>query len=526
MASGEVRVILDSLNSVPPQIRPGKAILIEGRNAIQTLRSGFGLATIAVPSHYQFGGVVDFAALQPTAGREALEVGSNQLLQRIFASLDDVVATQSAQHEGAFQSQQLLRWIASRGRFDLCGPLTVRVEPGNQHRRLDSIQPGSSTVRGFYTGADQSTLLSFSSDESPVVVTSQRSPRRDCEIGYLRRAQVQEIDDRPKVLSIAPRGTLSLATGAVGLRIVRVLADDYFLEADVQFGKLSHGFPILVAPKDPRPEIVLDPDSAGISTLAGLYDTEYAAFGPFVKDFVRAQVFPKVKDLVPTSTREGAEAFLRRLRSRRELFEIDFEDREDLNGIWARFDSGEISLREAASQSATAPRRSVVVVRPEQRLPIETVLSASDLDPTPIDPFAASPPIDRRGSQTEARILTSDAPFNGYTTFLSLTDTAFRQNSEFFQQAHTTSIVWGGQKVLFVFQHHSGRFGLYYDVLLGDLAVSESGGGPFRTSTLLLDNRVFIPVPSAIENHFLPAEGERRRLDVRSDVLYLEDDSS
>lgn len=523
MASGEVRVVLDSLNSIPPQVRAGQGVLVEGKNAIQTLRSGFGLATITVPSHFQFGGVIDFAALQPTAGREALEVGSNQLLQRMFAALDDVVAVQAAAHEEAFQSQHLLRWIAARRRFDLCGPLTIRIEPGSLHRRLDSIEPGSSSIAGFYTGADSTTILSFSSDESPVAVAAQRGPRRDCEIGYLRRLEVAEIDDRPKVLSIATRHSVSMATGAVALRIVRILADDYLLEADVLFGKLSHGFPILVQEKEPRPEIVLDPDSAGVATLAGLYDTEYAAFAPFVKDFVRAQVFPKVKHLVPTTTREGAEAFLRRLRSRRELFEIEFEDREDLEEIWARFDDGEISLTEAATQSASAPRRSVVVVRPEQSMALETVLVASEVDSTPVDPFAASPPIDRRGTETEARILTSEGLFNGYSSFLSLTDTAFRQNSEFFQQPHTTSIVWGGQKALFVFQHHSGRFGLYYDVLLGNLVGVESGGGPFRTSTLLFDNRVFIPLPAEIQAHFLPAEGERRRLEVRSDVLHLGD---
>jgi len=107
---------------------------------------------------------------------------------------------------------------------------------------------------------------------------------------------------------------------------------------------------------------------------------------------------------------------------------------------------------------------------------------------------------------------------------LSLTDSAFRQNSEFFQQAHSTSIVWGGQKVLFVFQHHSGRFGLYYDVLLNGLATTASGGGPYRTSTLVLGNRVFIPVPEEIERHFIPTQGERKQFDVRTDVLYLSDD--
>jgi molecular chaperone HtpG len=35
------------------------------------------------------------------------------------------------------------------------------------------------------------------------------------------------------------------------------------------------------------------------------------------------------------------------------------------------------------------------------------------------------------------------------------------ERGEFFLQPHSTSVVWGGQKVLFVFEHHSGQFGLY-----------------------------------------------------------------
>jgi len=75
-------------------------------------------------------------------------------------------------------------------------------------------------------------------------------------------------------------------------------------------------------------------------------------------------------------TREGAEAFLRRLRGRRELFEIDWTDREDLEAIWEKYAQGEINLTEAAQRSRAAPRRSVVVVRPEQAASIASVVPA------------------------------------------------------------------------------------------------------------------------------------------------------
>jgi molecular chaperone HtpG len=55
------------------------------------------------------------------------------------------------------------------------------------------------------------------------------------------------------------------------------------------------------------------------------------------------------------------------------------------------------------------------------------------------------------------------------------------------------------------------------------LVADESGGRRFRTSTLLLKNRVFIPIPSELAHSVTPGEGQRIRLDVRCDVLYLDD---
>ena len=79
--------------------------------------------------------------------------------------------------------------------------------------------------------------------------------------------------------------------------------------------------------------IFLDPESSSVAPLLALYRDDYPAFAPCVKDFVRSVVFPRIAMLVPSSTREGAEAFLRHLRSNRELFEYELEDRADLEDI-------------------------------------------------------------------------------------------------------------------------------------------------------------------------------------------------
>ena len=95
------------------------------------------------------------------------------------------------------------------------------------------------------------------------------------------------------------------------------------------------------------------------------------------------------------------------------------------------------------------------------------------------------------------------------------------EKGDFFLQPHRTSIVWGGLKVLFIFQHHSGEFGLYYDIQSDQLVAHESGGGEYSTSTLLLGSRVFIPVPDVIHASFIPSAGTTKRLEVRGEVLHL-----
>lgn len=523
MASGELRVILENVQSIPVLGRPGSMVLLQGGNAIRTLRSGFGLSTVAMHSWYQWGGVIDLAILKPTAGREALDASSNQLLQQVISDLDSLISPIAAKHDESFANDGFLRWITETGQFALCGPLEVTPRPSSKPEILTSLVKRSG-VR-YYSGHDESVIQTYASEEEPLIVLSRRAPRRDCELGYLTMKGINEVDITPRVNQELPMTSQSFAHSALATRVTRILEEDYFLGADIHFGSISGGLPLLVTDKNIPVVIYLDPDSTSVAPLLALYRDDYNAFAPFVKDFVRSAVFPRISKLVPSSTREGAEAFLRHLRSNRELFEYELGDKADLEDILEELRAGRLTTIEAARQLVDRDI-SVVDVSSMSTAPLSSVVNeigdqtAEEVAP---DSFDARPGIDRREEETSALILTSEEPVNGYTCFLSLSDRIQREKGDFFLQPHSTEVVWGGRKVIFIFQHHSRRFGLYYDILCPGLVGTASGGGPRVTSTILAKDRTFIPVPNEIVNDFLPVAGERKRLEVRCDILYLGD---
>ena len=523
MASGELRVIVENIKPVTGLGRPGAIVLQQDRSAIRTQRSGFGLATVAMQSVYQWGGVVDLPFLKPTAGREALDDSSNQLLQRIVSHIDDYISPIASEHSESFANDGFLRWIVSKGQFQLCGQLTVAPRPSMQDEMLSSIVERGGVQ--YYSGRDEPVIQTYSSEETPLIVLSRRAPRRNCERGYLETHGVKEIDTSPRVSEELPMEGLSFAHSALAIRLTRILEEDYFLRADIRYGSITGGLPLLVTDKSDPVRICLDPRSSSVAPLLPLYSDDYNAFTPFVKDFIRSLVFPRISNLVRSSTREGAEALLRHLRSNREWFEYELDDRADLEDIFVELHAGRMSVIEA-TRWMTAKERSVLEVSRTGTVPLLSVVREIPDEPADgniPDPYGPRPGIDRREEETSALILTSDVPVNGYTCFLSISDNVQNEKGGFFLQPHSTEVVWGGRKVIFVFQHHSGRFGLYYDILCPGLVGNESGGGPTVTSTILTEGRTFIPIPEELVDDFLPRANERKRLEVRGDILYLEE---
>ena len=504
----------------------GRMVLSQGVGQIMTLRSGFGLATVGVASAYRLGGAINLPMLLPTAGREALSTSSMEFLQRIVQRIERWVSEQLSSHPLSHSNVQFIEWARRNRRPDLCGQLQLRLAPSNNMVSLSEVRDRTSDrPMAFYAGGDDEVIRAFASEESPLLIGSQRNPRRDCEQAYLNQyCRVESVSEGPSLIQSYMPSTRPVDELAIAHRISDTLERDYFLPADVILGQISHNVPVFVVATEPAVRIALDPSGASFSILKELYNTEYSAFGSFAKDFVRTVVFPQVENLVPTSTREGAAAFLSRIRSKRHLFEYELADRQELGTIWEDYHRGNITFEEAADRSRRAIHGSVQVVRgAEQVVDVAPDLVANQEHLPETIVGQPTPAIRRPDVTTLASLLTIDdrgPALNGFRCFLAISERVMAEKGDFFLQPHRTAVVWGGQKVLFIFRHHSDEFGLYYDIESDQLVSQDSGSGEYVTTTLLLGSRVFIPVPDAIRASFIPSAGETKRLEVRGDVLH------
>lgn len=527
--SGEVRVDLSNvrLNGHPII---GRMLLRQGVNAIRTFRNRFGLATASINSSYQLGGVADFLLLKPTAGREALTTESIEFLNLFGPPLDGLISEHLATRPESNNNQSFINWVASHRRWDLCGQLRARIEPGESGILSELAE--ASRVRPFllYTGNDPGTLL-HASTERPLIQLARNAQRSQCEKEYLSRyGRIELLTDEPKVLRSLDNSELTLPQSALAFRLAEILNSDYFLSSHIRFGNISHNLPILVTGQDPV-EIVLDPEASNVRVILQIYEKEYGAFSHLAKDFVRNVIFPKVSKLVPSATRQGTEAFLKTLQRTRDVFEYERSDLENLTSLWTDYLEGKITMDQATVKAAAA-RRSRQVLEPSSTGRVRDVVpdvaegeqfanQNADTHPN----FGAMPSILRTDISTDRKLLKiedDEPPLKGYRCFLAISKRIREERGDFFLQPHRTSVVWGGQKALFIFEHHSGEVGLYYDLQMSEPVASSSGGGSFESCTIVMKNQIFIPVPELLQEAFLPKEGETKRLDVRCDLLFID----
>jgi len=510
----------------------GRILLRSGHPSLRTFRSGFGLATASVNSAYQFGGIADLLILEPTAGREAITVDGLQFLQSIMLEIDAFTSITLADRDECDVSTPFMNWVIAHNRYELCGRMKMGVSPGDRICLNEVTSRSNISPMMLYEGNDQGIIKMHTNDDTPLLLLARNNPRRRCEQNYLKtHANITVISNTPVINNRRTRSQFSMAESGLAWRIETILETDYFLKCDVDFGIISHGLPAFVEKGPDGVRATLNPEGQTVKLILGLYGTEFSAFGSMAKDFVRNIIFPRVADYVPSSTRQGAEAFLKAIRRPREFFEYADDDLDSLPRIWADYNDGLITMEHAVERSRTAVRASVQiidaaasardvlpdVIENEQALQNAAVEMALNLDP--------SPAITRLEAVTSAKLLVIDdkePALRGYRCFLAITDKAREEMGEFFLQPHRTSIVWGGQKTLFIFMHHSGRFGLYYDLQTREPVDAPAGGVPYPTATIILKDRLFIPIPDEIRASFVPKAGERKRFEVRAYILRTE----
>ncbi|TIT31929.1 MAG: ATP-binding protein [Mesorhizobium sp.] len=509
----------------------GYIAAVSGGGNIYTTRSGFGLAMAPISSAYSFGGIVDLQVLEPTAGREAITSEGIQLIQSMMAEIDVFVSERLSKIEQCNSSTPFMHWVNGHGRYDLSGKITIETSNQEDISLQDAVALSRQRSVRVYGGSDPTVIKTFSSEEATLLVLSRTSPRRQCQEGYIAQfSSIAAIPDKPTVVSIEEGLGLTGTKWGVAFRLESIITEDYFVDVNVAFGEISHGVSVLVDAdgKDGKLRIILGSGSSNVSTLLQVYETHIEAFRSLAKDFARTVIFPRISNIVPSSTRQGAEAFIEAMRRKRETFEYDSEEQDELPSIWEDYREGRISLESAIDRSKYSVRTNVQYV--DVALSVREIVPdlleneralRSDRDQQPTQ-WSAEAPILRTATSSTAKLITIDAnepDLSGYRCFIALAPRAYADFGDFFTQPHSTSVVWGGQKALFIFIHHSGEFGIYYDMQTADFVGEHAGGGSTRSCTIVLKDKIYIPVPMAIQSSFIPDPGVRKRFEIKADLI-------
>jgi molecular chaperone HtpG len=339
---------------------------------------------------------------------------------------------------------------------------------------------------------------------------------------------IPQVPDSAQITHVYKGAELTLREASVLVRITAILRDDYLVpELEILLADISHRVAVLAQKEGEHLRIYIDRSSSLLPPLLECYDRAYDVFPQFMKDFVRVHIYPKIQQFVPSSTRDGVDALRKLLLRNRELYRYEETERGDLEGILGEYLSGSASLAEVLKVSRSAARAQTQSVSHEQVGTIEAVVP--DVVASPVTPpteegaeFAASPPIVRDDVSSDMKILTTTQrhpQLNNFTMLLGVSDRLMRTEAEFFRTPHTTRILWGGHRVIYIFTEATGRLSLYYDIELREpIAPTKASGGMFPTTTLITRTRIFIPVPDELTDAFRIGAGPKEFF-VRFDVL-------
>ena len=493
-------------------------IFLEQNRAGSTmgLRNGFGLAEVPLQSFFGFTGIVNLTYLVPTAGRDSLNRESVDMVGKIIVQLEENAALYLSELDICDNNKAFLNYVFSKRRFELASKIQISTSESNEFLRLGEL---ASSMNGrnvyYYTGSDKSVILQYTNENTILLITSKDYPRHNIQMEMLNRKGITPVPDHPRVTKRFDHLDLSSGEFAFILRITTTLKEDYFLpDVKVNLAEISHGVSILVQKDGANLLIDIARNSENVANVVRIYEQDIRLFDGFVKDYVRSYLYQQVSSYVPSSTRQGADALYRMLLKNRELYTIDTDEKGEIESLMAKYIAGEVKFEEVIKQTVATGTRQQQKVSTQQIGQVENELSRLNLveggqgqaEKPVVNPGIAMPPIKMVDSKTSMKILRADGEYpqlNNHKLFLALSDRLFERQREFFLDPHITRVIWGAHKILYIFTHASGRLTLYYEIEMKHKLVGDSTGGrTVPTSTLIFQNRVFIPVIPELEESF------------------------
>jgi molecular chaperone HtpG len=508
----------------------GSLVLLQSGRQLMGMRSYFGLAPIPPIGAYQLGGVANLSFLKPTAGREALSRESIEQVTRLVALAEWAASYVLAETDLADKNNAFLQWIITNNKYELAKNVSILVLPDDSDVPLAKLKEVMGTRSAhYYLGSDSQIVRTFANEGTCLLSMAKSNPRRAVQLNYVTNVlKISQVPDSVQVVRTYGPHDLNSKEVSVLVKIASILRDDYLI-SDVEpvLADISHNVLVYPQKKGEQLKISIARSSPFLPNLVAFYDQAYDLFTQFMKDFVRVQIYPRIQEFVPSSTRDGVEALRKILERNRELYRYEETEIGDFEGVLGEYLKGDISFTQVLKESQSRARPYTQTVSSHQVGSVENeVPGVVDSPVAPAEEeeadVAAAPPIIRDSVTSSMKILTTSEKYrqlNGFNMLLGLSDRLFRTESEFFRNPHTTRILWGGHRVVYIFTEVTGRLNLYYDIeLRKPIDQSKAGGGMFRTTTLITKNRIFVPVPEGLQEEFKVATGPKEFF-VRFDVL-------
>lgn len=519
----------------------GDMVLRENGGTIFGLRNGFGLAPIALGSSFKWGGVANLSDLTPTAGRDSLTRESIGFISSIVLSVEQNMVKMYSKLDACDLNRDFLLYIYQHKSeiTSLAPNIKIRREPGNESIKLKDVHPqiDGRTVR-YYSGSDESIINMFANEENYLLVLSNDRVRSYIQGHYLDYLNIETIPDKVTATDYKQE-ELDSTELSILFRIEFILQNDYLINnVKVYFSEITHNQPVMVEFKDDKVKVHLKKGSHSINYLRQVYQTDYSLFDGFVKDYVRQILYPHLSNYVPSATKQGADALMRIMKQKKDLFSIEEKEMGQIDEVISDYLRGKATLADVHRASSNIYNSQKQVVSTEQTGSVEDVVpsvrAGQGLEPNNVnsiknqntfeEALLPQPPILRLDYETSMKLLKAEVQYpalNNNLLFLALSDKLFDRYSDFFLEPHSTKVIWSTHKIVYVFTHISSQVSMYYDIdLKQPLPNNMTGGHPIKSTTIITKNKIFVPIPSEMHDYFnLDAHNGRLEFFVRFDTM-------
>jgi molecular chaperone HtpG len=496
----------------------GEVFLLQKNGSILAFRNFFGLAPVPVSSDYGLSGFVNLDILTPTAGREALSRESVQHIAYLVELIEAEASVIISETDAADTNRQFQEYIRSRRLTHLAHKVKIFVRPAEEMVALGDVKEYErEKSKYYYTGRDLEVLQRFAHPQSNLFHVSRVNPRRTLQTRYLsKNAGLEKVPEQTFIERI-PKLDLTLEEAMFLLRSRVVLLDDYLMpNIDIAFAKISHGVAIHVEMKGDELYISIERGLPAVATVTEVYRSARDVFDGFIKDFVREHIYPHIRSHVPSSTKQGRDALYRRLKANRELYRLEEGDYGAIEELLSDYLTGTVGFDEVLRNAGRRTAGHRQHLSNEQIGTLEDefpdIVDQSAL-PEPGDELLPMPPILRTDIASTMKVLTVENQYprlNSFQMFLSVSDSMFKREGDFLRWPHTTKLIWGAHRVIYIFTDEIGEMSLYYDIeLKTPLETEQTGGQMLATTTIMTKNRIYVPVPGFLETAFQVTDGTK-----------------